>query len=177
MLDEHVGHVLFAALQVERERGVVVAGEEAHAGGLDGGDDEARRWPAGDLPERGGARLLDLGVRRKIFEREARRARGGGGRSRRASAPVSSQAARTAACSASAALLSATTTSAGRLRGADEVRKIEGAGGEGESGDTSAPRAAAQMATHTLEGFRMLQVREELADEGKNHAVFSLSFG
>ena len=59
---------------------------------------------------------------------------------------------------------------AGRRGGADEERKIEGAGGEGESGDTSAPRAGAQMASHTLEGFGVLQVRQELADEGKNHA-------
>jgi hypothetical protein len=33
------------------------------------------------------------------------------------------------------------------------------------------------MAAYTLEGFRMLQVGEELADEGKNHAVFSLVDG
>jgi hypothetical protein len=60
---------------------------------------------------------------------------------------------------------------AGGCGGADEVGKIEGAGGEGESRDTSAPRATAQVAAYTLEGFRVLQVCEELADEGKNHAV------
>ena len=63
---------------------------------------------------------------------------------------------------------------AGSGCGADEEGKIEGAGGEGESGDTSAPRATAQVAAYTLESFRMLQVCEELADEGKNHAVLSL---
>jgi hypothetical protein len=30
------------------------------------------------------------------------------------------------------------------------------------------------VAAYTLEGFRMLQVCEELADEGKNHAGLSL---
>ena len=64
--------------------------------------------------------------------------------------------------------------SAGRIGGANEVGKIERAGGEGEAGDTSSPRAAAQMAAHTLKGFRVLQVREQLADEGKNHAVLIL---
>ncbi len=69
MLDEHVGEVLFAALEVEGEGGVVLAREEAHAGGFDGRDDEAGR-AAGDLPERGGAGLLNLGVGREIFKRE-----------------------------------------------------------------------------------------------------------
>ena len=45
----------------------MVAGEEAHAGGFDGRDDEAR-GPGGDLPERGGARLLNFRVGREVFE-------------------------------------------------------------------------------------------------------------
>ena len=60
--------------------------------------------------------------------------------------------------------------------GSDEERKIEGASGEGESGDTSAPRAGAKMASHTLEGFGVLQVREELADEGENHCWVKFTF-
>jgi hypothetical protein len=54
----------------------------------------------------------------------------------------------------------------GSLCSADEVRKIESAGGCGESGDTTTPRSAAKMAAHTLECFGVFQVREELADEG-----------
>ena len=54
--------------------------------------------------------------------------------------------------------------------GADEEGKVEGAGGEGEAGHTSPPRASAQVTAYTLEGFGVLQVRQELADEGKNHA-------
>ena len=54
--------------------------------------------------------------------------------------------------------------------GADEEGEIEGSGGEGESRDTSAPRASAEMAAYTLKSFGVLQVRQELADEGKNHA-------
>ena len=59
--------------------------------------------------------------------------------------------------------------------GADEEGKIEGAGGGGESGDTTAPRAGAQMAAYTLEGLGVFQVREELADEGENHAELILA--
>jgi hypothetical protein len=69
VLDEHVGHVFFADFEVEGEGSVVVAGEELHAGGFDGGDDEAS-LPGGDLPEGGGAGLLDFGVGRKVFEGE-----------------------------------------------------------------------------------------------------------
>ena len=168
VLDQHVGQVLFAAPQVQGERGVVVAREEPHAGGFDGRDDEAWPVPRGDLPERGGARLLDLGVGREIFEGQ-HVVRGQAQDGSAASAPVSSQAASTAAWSASAALLSATRMRQGALAAADEERKIERAGGEGEAGDTSAPGAGAQMAAHTLEGLRVLQVREQFADEGQNH--------
>jgi hypothetical protein len=55
-----------------------------------------------------------------------------------------------------------------------EEGKIEGTSRERESRDTSAPRASAEMAAYTLEGFRMLHVCEELADEGKNHAELIL---
>ena len=165
MLDEHVGDVLFADAQVQRERGVVVAAEEAHAGGLDGRDDEARRVAGADLPERGGAGLLNLRVRREVFERQdivrgepqdlrgverAGQLAGGedGGVQRLGGFVVGDDDER------------------GRLRGADEVRKIERAGGGGESGDTTTPRSAAQMATHTLKGLGVLQVRKQLADKG-----------
>ena len=57
----------------------------------------------------------------------------------------------------------------GDVGGSYEEREIEGPGGEGQSRDTSAPRASAQVAAYTLKGVRMLQVRQELADEGKNH--------
>src|SRR6266702_6928509 len=63
---------------------------------------------------------------------------------------------------------------AGRVRGADEERKIECAGGEGEAGSASSPAAGAQMATDTVEGNRVLKVRKQFADERQNHAVISL---
>ena len=85
-------------------------------------------------------------------------------------APVSSQAAEDGGVEGFGGLVVGDDDEAGGVGGADEEGKIEGAGGEGESRDTSAPRASAQVAAYTLKGFRMLQVREELADEGKNHA-------
>ena len=69
VLDEHVGHVLFAELEVEGEGAVVVAGEELHAGGFDWRDDEAG-LAGGDLPEGGGAGFLDFGVGGEVFEGE-----------------------------------------------------------------------------------------------------------
>jgi hypothetical protein len=59
---------------------------------------------------------------------------------------------------------------------ANEERQVEGAGGKGESRHTTTTRAGAQVASHTLEGLRVLQVREELANEGENHAGISLPF-
>ena len=61
------------------------------------------------------------------------------------------------------------------LSGTNEKGKVEGAGGKGESRDTSTPRASAEVAAYTLKSFRMLQVGEELADERKNHAGLTLA--
>ena len=53
--------MLFADAEVEGEAAVEVAGEELHAGGFDGGDDEAG-LVGGDFPEGGGAGFLNFGV-------------------------------------------------------------------------------------------------------------------
>ncbi len=142
MLDEHVGDVLFADPKVEGERGVVVAGEEAHAGGFDGSDDEARRVAGADLPEGGGAGLLNLGVGREVFEGkdvvggEAEDLRG----VERAGEIAGGE---DGGVESLGGFVVGDDDERRGLRGADEVRKVEGAGGCGESGDTTAPRAAA----------------------------------
>ena len=59
----------FAALEIDGERGVVVAVEEAEGGGLDGGDEDGD-GAGGQFPEGGGALLLHVGVGRKVFKRE-----------------------------------------------------------------------------------------------------------
>ena len=169
MLDEHVGEVLFADPKMEGEGPVVVAGEELHAGGFERSDDEAGLI-GGDLPEGGGALLLDLGVRGEVLEGEdvvGGEAEDGLGWER--SGEVAG--AEDGGVEGLGGLVVGDDDESGGVGcGADEEGKIEGAGGEGESGDTSAPRAGAQVASYTLEGLRVFQVREELADEGENHA-------
>jgi hypothetical protein len=164
VLDEHVGHVLFADFEMEGEGAVVVAGEETHAGGFDGRDDEFGLTCC-YLPEGGGAGLLNLGVRGEIFEGkdvvrgEAEDGFGGQGSGELAGAEDGG-------LEGFGGFVVSDDDDAGSLRSADEEGEVEGTGGEGEPRDTSAPRASAQVAAYTLEGFRVLQVCEELADEG-----------
>ena len=47
----------------------------------------------------------------------------------------------------------------------------QGLGGGRKSGDTNAPRALPQMGGNAREGGKHFYVREELANEGKQHAV------
>jgi hypothetical protein len=175
VLDEHVGDVLFADLEIEGEGAVEVAWEELHAGGFDGGDDQARLiggWLA-EFPEGCGAGLLNLWVRREIFEgenvvgRKVEDGFGGEGSGELAGREDSG-------VEGFGGFVVGDDDDAGGVGGADEVGKVECAGGESESGHTTATRASAEMAANTLEGFGVLQVREELANEGKNHAVLIL---
>ncbi len=62
-----------------------------------------------------------------------------------------------------------------RLSGLHEIGKIESPRSRGEPGHTSPARAAREMATHTLKDWRSFKVRDQLADERKNHAVSSLA--
>ena len=92
-----------------------------------------------------------------------------------ASAPVSSHAASTAVCSASAALLSGDQHQRRRLHRRGQTPEIQRPRSRGEPRHTSPARAARQVATRTLKRNGGLQVRHQLADEGQNHAVFSLA--
>jgi hypothetical protein len=175
VFDEHVGDILFADLQVKGEGAVEVAREELHAGGFDRSDDQAGLLGGGlaEFPEGCCAGLLDLGVRRKVFEGEN---------------VVSWEAEDGFRGEGSGEFAGGEDGCVERLGGfvvgddddtrgvgcADEEGKVESACGEGESGHTTAPRASAEVAANTLEGFGVLQVREELANEGKNHAVLIL---
>jgi hypothetical protein len=173
VFDEHVGHVLFTDFEMEGEGAVVVAGEETHAGGFYGCYDEAGLG-GGDLPEGCGAGLLNFGVRGEVFEGEdvvGGEAQDGFGRE----GAGELAGAEDGGVEGFGGLVVGDDDEAGGLGGTYEERKIEGAGGEGEAGDTTTPRASAEMAAYTLEGFRLLQVCEELADEGKDHALLILS--
>ena len=169
MLDEHVGHVLFADSKMEGQGAVEVTWKELHAGGFDGGDDEAG-LSCGDLPEGGGAGLLDLGVWGEIFEREdvvrgeAEDGLGGDGAGEIAGGEDGG-------VEGFGRFVVGDEDEARSVGGADEEREIERASGEGEAGDTSSPAAGAEMATDTVEGHGVFQVREQLADEGENHKL------
>jgi hypothetical protein len=118
-----------------------------------------------NLPEGGGAGFLDLRVGREVFEGkdvvrgEAEDLRG----VERAGEIAGGE---DGGVQSLGGFVVGDDDERGGLRGADEVRKVEGSGGCGESGDTTTPRSAAEMAAHTLECFGVFQVREELADEG-----------
>jgi hypothetical protein len=166
MLDEHVGDVLFADVEMEGEAAVEIAGEEFHAGGFDRDDDEARAGVVrGDLPEGGGASLLDLGVRREIFEGEDVVCR-------ETEDVVRGERARELAGGENGGVEGFCGLVVGHDddrrsgSGADEVGKIECAGRCSEAGDTSAPCTSAQVAAYTFKGFGVFKVRKELADEG-----------
>src|SRR5207244_354585 len=133
---EHVGHVLFAEFEVEGEGAVEVAGEETHAGGFDGGDDQpglVGGWLA-DLPEGGGAGLLDFGVGRKVFEGEdvvggeTEDGFGGDGSGELAGAEDTS-------VEGLGGFVVGDDDDRGGCGGADEEGQVEGEGGEGEARD------------------------------------------
>ena len=168
MFDEHVGQVLFALLEVERQAGVVVAGEEAHAGGFDGGDDELCLIGR-DLPEGGSAGFEDLGVWREVFEGEdVVRGEAEDGLGREGSSEVAGG--EDGGVEGLSGFVVRDEDEAGRGGGADEEREIQRAGGKGEAGDTSSPAAGAEMLPDTVEWGGVLKVREKLANEGENHA-------
>ena len=157
----------------QRERGVMVAREQPHARGLDGRDHQPR-LATRDLPKCGRTLLLDLRVRRKIFKRQhvvRRKPQNLVGTAARRSTGMPrarSRAASQQPCCRRPA------PAHGASRRAHEIRKVERPRRGGKSGHTSPPRAAREMATHTLKDWRAFQVRDQLADERKNHAVSSV---
>src|SRR5207248_969391 len=107
---------------------VVVAGKELHAGGFDGCDDEAG-LDGGDLPQGGGAGLLDLEVGRKVFEgkdvvgRETKNRFGGDGSGEFAGAE-------NGGVKGFGGFVVGDDNDRGGCGGADEEGKINGAGGK-----------------------------------------------
>ncbi len=59
----------------------------------------------------------------------------------------------------------------GLAGGAGHQRNEQGAGGDGESGDTPAARTQAEVPAYAIECGGMLQLREDFADERENHAL------
>ncbi len=101
-----------------------------------------RAWAGGDLPEGCGAGFLNFGVGRKVFEGqnvvgwEAEDGFGWEGAGELAGAEDGG-------VEGLGGLVVGDDDETGGCGGADEEWKIQGAGGEGEARDTSAPRASA----------------------------------
>ena len=58
----------------------------------------------------------------------------------------------------------------GLARGAGQKRKVKGTRRRGKSGHTTTPRTKVEMPLYAIEGGGALQLREDFADEGENHA-------
>src|ERR1700727_1315786 len=61
------------------------------------------------------------------------------------------------------------------LGGAREEGNVQGTGGGGESRDTTTPTGKCQVPSCLFKGGGILQVRQQLADKGEDHAGFSLA--
>ena len=164
VLDEHLDIHLFAAAQLLGQAGVVGSVEEAHASGFDRRDHD-RGAVRGDLPKHRRALLLHIRVRRDAFERQ-HIVRG------QAQDALWLDGAGKLGCGAQrdlqrlGGLVVGDQDDDGRLRGVGKERDGEGAGGGGQSGDTTAPSREAEMPSHTLEAVGVLNAREGIANKG-----------
>ncbi len=164
---------LFAAAQHLRQPGVERGREQPHARGLDRRDHDAG-FAGRDLPQHGGALLLHVRVRRQAFKgqhivrgqaqhplRLHRAGQLGGGAQRD--------------LKRLGGLVVRNQHDHRRLRSAREERDVEGARGGGEPGDTTAPTTEAQVPAYAFKTFGVLNVRERIANKGKDHAAFILA--
>ena len=163
----------FAAAENLRQAGVKGRGEELHRGGFDGRDHDGS-FAGGDFPKGFGALLLYVGVGREIFEGQdivggqTQHAVGGNGSGEVASGAQGE-------VHGVGSFVVGDDDDGGNLRGAREERNVEGAGCGGESRDTTTPTGKRQVPSCLFEGGRILQVRQQLADKGEDHAGSSLA--
>ena len=173
MVDHHLRQILLAHAQVERQRLVVVAPEELHAGGLKRRDHQLR-LAGGDLPQRRRSLLLYFRMRRQILKRQhivSRQPQHGVG------LQGTDQLAHAQHCRMKAfrSLVVRHDHHRWRARRPHEHGQIQSPGSRRQPRDASSPRASAQMPPDTLKRLRMLKVRQQLADKRKDHALASLA--
>ena len=158
---------LFAALERDGEAGVVVEIEELQRGGLDGGDEDVD-GAGGELPQGGGALLLHVGVRRKIFKGKhvvggkAHDAGGIDGAGELASGLEQR-------LERFGGLVVGDDDDDRLLGGPRHQRQIESARGCGQSGHTPPSRTQAKVPANALKSRGMLQLREDFADKREDH--------
>jgi hypothetical protein len=153
---------------MESQGAIVVAREKAHARSFYWRDYEA--YLSGcNLPEGSRASFLNLRVWRKIFERK--HVMGGKAKDRLSGeGPGEFASAEDGGMKSLGGLIVGDDDDTRNAGSADEERQVQRPGCESEAGDTSTTRASAQMAAYTLKCVGVFQVRQELADERKNHA-------
>ena len=147
--------------------GVVVAIEEAQGRGLDRRDEDGN-GAGGELPEGGGALLLHVGVRRKVFEGKhvvGGKAHHAGGIDGAGEFAAGAQ----GGLEGLGGLVVGDQHDDGVLGGAGHEGDVEGARGGGESGHTSPPRSEAEMPANAFKAGGVLQVRKNFADEREDH--------
>ncbi len=158
---------LFAAAQRDGEAGIILAIEELEGRGLGWGNQD-RDGPGGELEQSCGALLLHIGVRRKIFKREdiVRR---------ETDHPAGIDGASEFATGAENGLKSFGCLVVGNdqndrlASGAGQERQVERTRGRGQSRHTSPARTKVEVPLYAIEGGRVLQLRENFADEGEDH--------
>ncbi len=164
---QHLDVYFFSATKRYGKPGVVVAIEQLQRRRLYGRNENLHR--AGrQLPQSRGSLFLNVGMRRKIFERKHIVSRQPNHRGWVYSA---SQLATRANCRLQ--LLSGLVVGHHHnyqlLGGPRHQRNIQRSSGRGEAGHTSPPRMKAEMPSYALKSRSLLQFRKDFADERENH--------
>ncbi len=167
MRGEHLDVDLFAALEGYGQAGIVLEVEELESRGFDGSDENID-GSARKLPQRGGALLLDVGMRGEIFERKhivggkpdnagwidgagqlasgfEERLKGFGG------------------------LVVGHDQDDRLFGGPRHQRQVESPRRRGQSGHTPPSRTQAKVPANALKARGMLQLREYFADKREDH--------
>ena len=167
MRGERLDVDLFAALERDRQAGVVLEIEELQRRRFDRRDQDID-GPGRELPQRRRALLLHVGVRREIFKRKhivggkthhARRIDGAG----QLASGLEQRLQRLGG------LVVGHDHDDRLLGGPRHQRQVERSRCRGQSGHTPPPRTQAQVPANALKSRGLLQLREHLADERENH--------
>ena len=172
VLDQTFGIDHLAAAHDLRQVGIESCVTQTHRRRRDRRDYDAG-GSGGDLPQRGGASFLDLGMRREILERQHIIGRQTDDRFGQHGAGQLAERAHDRQQLIQSAVVGNGDDQ--RPRGATMQQGIEKSfAGGSESGHTNPPRAALDLGNSTRKGGRLFHVRKEFADEREDHRLFSL---
>ena len=158
---------LFAALERDGQRGVVLEIEELHRRRFDGSDENID-GAGGELPQSGGALLLHVRMRREIFKGKDVV----GGKAHHASGIDGAGELATGLeqrLQRLGGLVVGDDDHSELLGGPRHQRQIKRSRRRGQAGHTPPPRTQAEVPANALESRGMLQLRENLADKREDH--------